>query len=148
IWSLVGMALATMALAEMPPATQPATQAVDLSNNTLVHKALAEKNKADAEVETDYQKKLEALKTERQKKVDANKAACVTALKRAETVANTLKKPEEAATIKALAESIAGPDAAETDLRMALARDVTVEMELATSSDWTTVDFSTKCKYV
>ena len=88
--------------------SQPTTApAIDLSKNQLVQKAMADHEKAVAEADADYQKKLDALNVERQKKLDAAKVTCVAALRRAETVANTLKKTEEGLTIKALADSIA-----------------------------------------
>ena len=90
-------------------ATQPATEPVDLSSNQLVQKALAEQAKAEAAADADYVKKLKDLDVERQKKLEAAKAACVVALTRAESVATVLKHSEEAATIKELAESLKGP---------------------------------------
>ncbi len=85
------------------PATRPLD---DLGNNTLVQKALTEKDKVIADADADYAKKLEVLKTERQRKVDAANSACINVLRRAETVANTLNHKDEAATIKALADRI------------------------------------------
>ena len=96
--------LAALLKGEDKPLPPPVT--VDLKANPLVQKALADQDKAAADVEADYAQKLEALKAERQKKLDAAKTNCVTALRRAEAVSNARNNKDEALTIKALADSI------------------------------------------
>src|ERR1035437_8442722 len=78
----------------------------DLKGNPLVQKALTDQDKAVVDADAVYANKLEAIKTERQKKLDSAKMACVATLRRAETVATTRNNKDEALTIKALADSI------------------------------------------
>lgn len=89
--------------ADQVPATRPA---VDLSDNVLVEKALADQRKAVDAAEEDYQKKLAALEAERARKASAAREACIAALRRAESVSAARGRRDEALTIRALIETL------------------------------------------
>lgn len=101
------LSIATLSLTAAKSRAEDAPREVDLKTNPLVQKALADQEKATAEADAEFAKKLAAIKAERDQKLSAARTACVAALRRAEAVAKARNSSEEALTIHALADSIA-----------------------------------------
>ena len=97
-WGIISLLVATGYCAA--PVPQPTTQG--LFTKELVQKAFAHLEKEVADANADFSKKVEALRVEKQKKIEESKLNAISTLRLAVTVANASKLTEEVAAIKGM----------------------------------------------